>query len=1315
MEFLVPLHLADLELPKAERYHVHNVHAFDDVNDKEVASRLRKLEQHVLSTTDAGLELLQEECLDFCYSLVKKLPGFSEAIQLRIVEVLTAFVSNVTDGVTTIERSNEPDEIAQYRSAFKVSVYFLIMTLTALSHQLLQQEKDIVAKGGGDGDPSAHEIDCDGNVWAVEDESPGRVLYSKVVFQLLENTALCRSKTLKPMMYHLVGKSLQKVPSIHISVVTSLVELIYAHEHLSGWVADMVELLYFKYENLVFAADLISEIGKTSSRDASKDTIGTKNISTFLSNLSTLTPYLIMENLSFVLALLDSESYQLRNASVTCITQILLWNFRQKGSQLDQERETTVEKEKQSRKKTRSRKNRGDDDDDDGSEATESDNEDDDAAPVAVADRGSARRDLSRSTRDQLLDVLEDRMHDVNSFARSHVLKMWFLLCEEGALPIHMLKRVTLIAVGRLQDKAAVVRRHSMHLLTLLLESNPFMGNLERDSYSVKRDELLEELKKKREEMIAFAEKEVQAAMGDVQIGEDDADGENNGESDEQQKAKVEQEVKTMARLLQFYEDAMSFIDEFELKALPLITQLLGSKSVSDVLEAIQFFEKAYRFHLQAAYSGIKKMLTLIWRADPSVHDQLLNTFAALFIQINTGDADRQSPEVIAENLVKFLDECTVAEYTCLEKIVGELHQKRLIPMSVINALWDFVDETSFPAAVLGNALSMLSMIASVDRAMLLSNDRLSQIYANGFGDVSCKTDTSTRVLSAACRLIQCLHLDSKAAENASIRQRIQRVNLETIEQIVARLQGFLVLDFVPKGEMQIVSSQSAWFDTAQQTIEAIFSICEQPEEICGEVVRHLAQHLFQDEDEDTISIFELAHFLFVVGHVAVKVAVHIEKLATSVKKLRVRHEEKLNKRAGSMDEASGQANNDPEDVSAMEDELGVAAEVEAEEDMYVQNMTQKEIVCRNLLGTYGPLIIRVLRGGNDEISGDELLIECAVVALSKFMAVSDEFCEKHLQLLFTILQESPLPSVRGDVIIALGDLSYRYPNLIEPWTTHLYNRLRDVDLNVRKNTIVVLSHLILNDMIKVKAQISEIAISLVDEEEGIRNMTKLFFHELSKKGTNPIYNMLPDAIGQLSSSELVSNENFESISRFLIQFLTKEKQIESIVEKLCQRFPSAVKVKHQRDLAFCLAQLPHTEKSLRYLLQNRKLLRDALTDSGVTKHFAHLVNKARRGNIASATTAEMKDAIDQLDKLVERAENGEEEDEDAAVTVDGGVSSSSGAPREPATPKPKGKTRRGSKKVVQRESPKAKRTPRPKRKTRAQVVESSASSSEDE
>lgn len=209
-----------------------------------------------------------------------------------------------------------------------------------------------------------------------------------------------------------------------------------------------------------------------------------------------------------------------------------------------------------------------------------------------------------------------------------------------------------------------------------------------------------------------------------------------------------------------------------------------------------------------------------------------------------------------------------------------------------------------------------------------------------------------------------------------------------------------------------------------------------------------------------------------------------------------------------------------------------------------------------------------------------------------------------------------------------------------------------------------------------------------------------------------------------------MSNENFETISRFLIQFLTKEKQIESIVEKLCQRFPSASKVKHQRDLSFCLAQLPHTEKSLRYLVQNRKLLTDALTDAGVTTHFAHLVSKVRRGNSGASTTAEMKDAIDQLERLVVSAENGEAQDDDDVGGATGGDSVV--VSREPATPRgaKKGKAtttprgRRGSKKMkepttvyVVADAPpvRAKRSTRAKKKKAPVVLESSSDASDDD
>jgi hypothetical protein len=126
--------------------------------------------------------------------------------------------------------------------------------------------------------------------------------------------------------------------------------------------------------------------------------------------------------------------------------------------------------------------------------------------------------------------------------------------------------------------------------------------------------------------------------------------------------------------------------------------------------------------------------------------------------------------------------------------------------------------------------------------------------------------------------------------------------------------------------------------------------------------------------------------------------------------------------------------------------------------------------------------------------------------------------------------------------------------------------------------------------------------------------------------------------------SELVSNSEFQTITRFLIQFIAKEKQIESIVEKLAQRFPTASKAQQQRDLAYCLARLPHTEKSLKFLYQNRKLYSDALHDNVVADTFTSLVAKARRGNSSLTATAEMKEAIDKLDQFVVGKKEGKEE-----------------------------------------------------------------------
>lgn len=56
-------------------------------------------------------------------------------------------------------------------------------------------------------------------------------------------------------------------------------------------------------------------------------------------------------------------------------------------------------------------------------------------------------------------------------------------------------------------------------------------------------------------------------------------------------------------------------------------------------------------------------------------------------------------------------------------------------------------------------------------------------------------------------------------------------------------------------------------------------------------------------------------------------------------------------------------------------------------------------------------------------------------------MTVSSVFCETYLQLLVTILERSPYPGIRANVLIGLSDLTTRFPNQVEPWTKHIYGR----------------------------------------------------------------------------------------------------------------------------------------------------------------------------------------------------------------------------------------------------------------------------------
>lgn len=89
----------------------------------------------------------------------------------------------------------------------------------------------------------------------------------------------------------------------------------------------------------------------------------------------------------------------------------------------------------------------------------------------------------------------------------------------------------------------------------------------------------------------------------------------------------------------------------------------------------------------------------------------------------------------------------------------------------------------------------------------------------------------------------------------------------------------------------------------------------------------------------------------------------------------------------------------------------------------------------------------------------------------------------------------------------------------------------------------MVITHLILNDMIKIKGEIVDICMLLEDSDARIQDQVTLFLHELHSKGQNIIYNLFPNAISRLSQefSDL-DKDRFENISRNLLTYINKDR-----------------------------------------------------------------------------------------------------------------------------------------------------------------------------
>lgn len=293
----------------------------------------------------------------------------------------------------------------------------------------------------------------------------------------------------------------------------------------------------------------------------------------------------------------------------------------------------------------------------------------------------------------------------------------------------------------------------------------------------------------------------------------------------------------------------------------------------------------------------------------------------------------------------------------------------------------------------------------------------------------------------------------------------------------------------------------------------------------------------------------------------------------------------------------------------------------------------------------FTPIIMEILQSPGR--FRDEELQQAACLTLIRFMTVSSKFCETNMPFLMNILNQTKNIKMKCNIIVGLSDFTFRFPNVIQSWTGNIYATLHDKNDQIRLTAVKMLSHMILHEMIRVKGQISDLALCIVDNHEEIRNSTQEFFKEIAQK-SNILYNVLPDIISRLSGSHMqLEEEKYHVIMKYIMGLIQKDRQVESLVEKLVLRFRVTNEERQWRDIAYCLSLLTYTEKTIRKLIDNVQDFKDKVQIEEVHECFKTIIT-----NTSKLAKPELKAVVADLAARIEDCLNIREVDDIAEETV---------------------------------------------------------------
>lgn len=110
---------------------------------------------------------------------------------------------------------------------------------------------------------------------------------------------------------------------------------------------------------------------------------------------------------------------------------------------------------------------------------------------------------------------------------------------------------------------------------------------------------------------------------------------------------------------------------------------MLSSKTIQDTIEVIKCYKQLHRYGLSFTYTGLKKMLTLVFSKEQSVAKEVVECYQFLLFSdyISSG----KKVDNLLDDLMK---DASLTDLTCIEELMSKLIQNDVFEKEVFNHLW---------------------------------------------------------------------------------------------------------------------------------------------------------------------------------------------------------------------------------------------------------------------------------------------------------------------------------------------------------------------------------------------------------------------------------------------------------------------------------------------------------------------------------------------------------------------------------------------------------------------------------------------------